>query len=74
VLRTFLADSRHQFIPDDVSCSDRVLFSERIPGSNQVTDHYLAALARQHDLVLATLDEPLSKAFPEEPKLVELVR
>lgn len=74
VLRRFLADPRHRFIPDDLSCEDRVLLTERIPGSNHVTDHYLAALARQHGLALATFDEPLSLAFPDEPRLVELVR
>ncbi len=73
VLRRFLADSRHGFVPDDLSCEDRVLLSERISGANHITDHYLAALARQHGLVLATLDGPLSRAFPEEPSLVELV-
>ena len=73
VLRRFLADSRHRFIPNDLSCEDRVLLTERIPGSNHVTDHYLAALARQHGLARATFDEPLSRAFPDEPALVELV-
>ncbi len=73
VLRRFLADPRHRFIPDDLSCEDRVLLTERIPGSNHVTDHYLAALARQHGLALATFDELLSRAFPDEPSLVELV-
>ena len=73
VLRRFLADPRHRFIADDLSCEDRVLLTERIPGSNHVTDHYLAALARQHGLALATFDAPLSRAFPGEPALVELV-
>ena len=73
VLRRFLAAPRHRFIPDDLSCEDRVLLTERIPGSNHVTDHYLAGLARQHGLALATFDEPLSRAFPDEPRLVELV-
>ena len=73
VLRRFLADPRHRFIPDDLSCEDRVLLTERIPGSNHVTDHYLAALARQYRLALATFDEPLSRSFPDEPALVELV-
>ena len=73
VLRRFLADPRHRFIPDDLSCEDRVLLTERISGSNDVTDHYLAALARQHGLALATFDEPLSRAFPDEPSVVELV-
>lgn len=74
VLRKFLADVRHHFVPDDLSCEDRVLLSEKIPGANQVTDHYLAALARQHGLALATFDEALGRAFPDEPRLVEVVR
>jgi predicted nucleic acid-binding protein len=57
VLRQFLADPRHQFMPDDLSCTDRYLF----------------ALARQHGFSLATLDEPLAKSFVNEPNLVELV-
>ena len=73
VLRSLLADGRHRFIPDDLSCEDRVLLTERIPGSNQVTDHYLAALARQHGLRLATFDDALGRAFPDEPGLVECV-
>ena len=73
VLRKLLADLRHRFVADDLSCEDRVLLTERIPSANDVTDHYLAALARQHGLRLATFDEPLSKAFPDEPGLVELV-
>lgn len=73
VLRGFLSDGRHRFVPDDLSCVDRVLMTERIPGANHVTDHYLSALARQHRLALATFDEPLSLAFPDEPRLVELV-
>lgn len=74
VLRRFLADPRHHFIPDDLSCDDRVLLTESIPTANDVTDHYLASLARQHGLALATFDEPLSRAFPGEPALIELVR
>ena len=73
VLRRLLADSRHRFVPDDLSCEDRVLLTERIPGANNVTDHYLAALARQHGMALATFDEPLSGAFPDESGLVELL-
>lgn len=73
VLRRLMADARHRFVPDDLSCEDRVLLTERIPGSNHVTDHYLAALARQHGLKLATFDAALSRAFPDEPGLVELV-
>ncbi len=74
ILRRFLADPRHGFYPDDLSCADRALLSENIPGANHVTDHYLAALARRHGLVLATFDVALSRAFLAEPALVEIVR
>ncbi len=73
ILRRFLADDRHRFYPDSLSCADRALLSDNIPGANHVTDHYLAALARQHGLALATFDVALSRAFPTEPTLVELV-
>lgn len=73
VLRRFLADARHRFLPDDLSSEDRILLTDRIPGSNHITDYYLAAMALQHGLVLATFDAALSRAFPGEPAVVELV-
>jgi len=42
--------------------------------SYQITDYYLVALTRQHCLSLATLDEPLARAFASESALVQLVR
>lgn len=74
VLRRLLADARHQFVPDDLSCEDRVLRTDSMGGANQITDHYLAALARQHRLSLATMDEALVRAFAGERDLVQLVR
>jgi predicted nucleic acid-binding protein len=74
VLRTFLADPRHHFVPDDLSCDDRVLRTDLMSGANQVTDHYLVALARQHGFVLATFDEPLTNSFAQEKDLIRLVR
>ncbi len=74
VLRRFLADPRHRFVPDDLSCADRVVRTDLMMGANQVTDHYLVALAQQHRLSLATFDEPLVKAFAREPGLVALVK
>ncbi len=73
ILRRFLADSRHHFVPDDLSCADRALLTENIQNTNRVTDHYLVALARQHGLALATFDQQLSRGFPGEPDLVVLV-
>ena len=74
VLRRLLADPRHRFIPDDLSCVDRVVRTDLMTGPNQITDCYLIALARQHGCSLATLDEPLAKSFANEATLVQLVR
>jgi toxin-antitoxin system PIN domain toxin len=74
VLRRLLADSRHRFIPDDLSCEDRVVRTDWISSTKQVTDHYLVALARQHRVTLATFDEPLATRFAGEEGLVHLIR
>lgn len=74
VLRQLLADPRHQFVPDDLSCADRVVRTDLMVGANQITDRYLVALARQHGFSLATLDEPLARSFAGEPNLIDLVR
>jgi toxin-antitoxin system PIN domain toxin len=74
ILRRFLADPRHRFIPDDLSCEDRVVRTDLMGGPNQITDRYLAALARHHRLSLATFDEPLATALVNEPGLVHLIR
>ena len=74
VLRRLLADPRHRFIPDDLSCVDRVVRTDLMTGANQITDRYLIALARQHGCSLATLDEALAKSFAGEANLVELVK
>src|SRR5688572_16446813 len=63
VLRTFLADRRHHFIPDDLSCEDREMRTDLMKGANQVTDHYLVALAMKHGFAVATFDESLAGAF-----------
>ena len=73
VLRQFMADPRHEFLFDDLSCTDRVVRTELMAGANQITDRYLIALARQHGFCLATLDQPLAKSFGDETGLVELL-
>jgi len=57
VLRQFIADPRHQFISDDLSCADRVVRTELMAGANQITDRYLVALAR-----LAPMEQPNAQA------------
>src|SRR5437016_659491 len=74
VLRAFLADARHKFVPDDLSCDDRVVRTDLMNSANQITDHYLVALARHHHLTLATFDEKLASAFVKESDLVQLIR
>jgi toxin-antitoxin system PIN domain toxin len=74
VLRRLLADSRHRFVPDDLSCEDRSVRTDLMGGANQITDHYLVALARQHRFSLATFDEPLARAFVGDAQLVQLIR
>lgn len=74
VLRHFLADPRHRFIPDDLSCEDRIVRTDLMRSANQITDRYLVALARQHKATLATFDEPLATALRQEPGLTELIR
>jgi len=73
ILRLLLADPRHEFIPDDLSCTDRVVRTEPMTGANQITDRYLVALTRQHGFSLATLDQPLAKSIAGESGLIELV-
>ena len=73
VLRALLADKRHEFITDDLSCEDRVVRTDLMLGANQVTDHYLVALARKHGLTLATFDESLAGVFSNERALVQLI-
>jgi toxin-antitoxin system PIN domain toxin len=73
VLRQFIADPRHQFISDDLSCADRVVRTELMAGANQITDRNLVALARQHGFSLATLDQPLARSFADETGLVDLL-
>ena len=49
---------RHEFWPDDVSYLD--LPKAGIVGHRQVTDGYLALLARRHGGTLATMDQGLA--------------
>ena len=73
LLRKLVADERHRFIPDDLSCDERALFTERIVGAGQVTDRYLVALAQRHGMILSTFDAALSRAFSNGTNPVELV-
>lgn len=54
---------RHEFWPDDVSYVE--LPKAGIVGHRQVTDAYLALLARRHRGALATMDEALAAVQPD---------
>jgi uncharacterized protein len=51
---------KHGFLSDDLT-TDRLPLWAR--GHRQLTDGYLAALAKKHEAVLATLDEGIPEAF-----------
>jgi uncharacterized protein len=59
VLSALAAEKRHEFWPDDVAYSRVSL--KGVVGQRQVTDAYLAQLAREHDGRLATFDQGLAK-------------
>ena len=68
LLAGFALDARHEFWPDDTPYAD-VDFSGVI-GHRQVTDAYLAHLARVHNGRLATFDQGLAKLHGDVADLV----
>jgi uncharacterized protein len=64
-----LADAeRHEFWPDDISYSDVRMAG--VIGHRQVTDAYLAQLARSRQARLATFDEGLAALHPDVADLI----
>ncbi|WP_426562646.1 TA system VapC family ribonuclease toxin [Angustibacter sp. McL0619] len=63
VLKGFCAQPTHEFWSDDLPYSE-VRFAG-VLGHRQVTDAYLAELARRHDARLATLDAGLAALHPD---------
>lgn len=61
-------DQRHEFWPDDLSYLDVPLGG--VIGHRQVTDTYLAALARRRSAALATFDKALASAQPDVAELI----
>ena len=60
LLRTFCADSAHQFWAGAVSLRDATLFNPAlIAGHRQITDVYLLGLAKKHRGCLATFDRTI---------------
>lgn len=62
------ADRRHEFWPDDVAFPEVPLAG--VMGHRQVTDAYLAQLARRHVGRVATFDEGLATLHPDVVDLV----
>lgn len=67
-LRKIAADPRHAFWPDDVAYAD--VDWKGVLGHGQVTDAYLAALARKHGGRLATLDRGLAALHHDVAELI----
>jgi toxin-antitoxin system PIN domain toxin len=66
-LAEFIGDNRRQLVPADVSAS---AIAGRVTGHRQTTDEYLAALAAEHRLTLATFDQTLAKRHKADVELV----
>lgn len=70
ILRGFQASPAHRFWADDLNYAD--MRWDGIIGHNQVTDAYLAALARKHGGRLATLDKGLAALHHDVADLIPL--
>ena len=68
VLNGATGNARHEFWPDDVSYAD--VPAQGIIGHRQVTDAYLAQLARAHGSRLATFDQAIAKLHHDVAELV----
>ncbi len=67
-LRKLGVDARHRFWPDDLPYAD--VDWSGVLGHGQVTDAYLAALARKHAGRLATLDRGLAALHADVAELI----
>ena len=72
VLNTVAANDRHEFWADDIDL--RHVTHSGVVGHRQITDSYLAALARAHDARLVTLDRGLAALHPDVTDLVGTAR
>lgn len=70
VLTSVTSDERHEFWPDDLGYTGVDL--RGVVGHRQVTDAYLAALARARGGRLATLDRALALLQADVALLIEL--
>ena len=68
VLQEITANPRHEFWPDNASYHDIPITG--IIGHRQVTDAYLAHLARSHSSRVATFDQALAKLHADVADLI----
>jgi uncharacterized protein len=68
LLAALMDDARHEFWPDQIPYSDVSL--KGVVGHRQVTDAYLAQLARVHDGRLASFDQGLAQLHTDVVDLV----
>jgi uncharacterized protein len=68
VLSQAAANPRHEFWPDDLAYTD--VPTAGIVGHRQVTDAYLAQLARSREARLATFDQAMAKLHHDVAELV----
>jgi toxin-antitoxin system PIN domain toxin len=68
VLNGATGDARHEFWPDDVGYADVPI--QGIIGHRQVTDAYLAQLARARGSRLATFDQAMAKLHNDVADLI----
>jgi uncharacterized protein len=71
LLKEVSSAPRHEFWSDKVSYSDIPVTG--IVGHRQVTDAYLARLARSYSARLATFDQALAKLHPDVADLIPTV-
>ena len=72
VVSALSANPRHEFWPDELSYGTVTM--KGVIGHRQVTDAYLAQLARHHGGRLATFDQGLAKLHPDIADLVAVGR
>lgn len=68
VLSDLHAHPKHVFWPENFSYTE--ISPTRLTGHRQITDAWLAELAKRKNGKLATLDEPLSALWPDSTVLI----
>lgn len=64
-------DPRHEFWADDIPYTD--VPTQAIIGHRQLTDAYLAQLARAHGSRLATFDQAMAKLHHDVADLIQII-